>query len=105
MVVSPAHASLEQDASVSLMALSSVASVLLATLEMASNVKTSMSVKLFLMLAIHITESIAVRTPNPVTTVCPAQHVSLALSHLEEEWNKQLLKNRFELLLACSACR
>lgn len=51
------------------------------------------------MLATLIMESIAVRTQSPVTTVFPAPHVTLALSPLAEVWNKQQLKNRFELLL------
>lgn len=98
MVVSPARASLDHGAPASLMALSSVASVHLATLETASPAKTLMSVRQSLMLATHITESTSVRTPSLVTTVCPAPHVSPVLSPTEEEWNRQLLKNRFELL-------
>lgn len=104
MAVSPVHASLAQSALASLMAPSGVASVHSATLGTASPAKTLMSVKWSLMLAIHITESIAVRTLNLVTTVCPALHVSLVLSPLEEEWNRLLLKNRFELLLARWVC-
>lgn len=95
MDVSPTHASLGQNASASPMAPSNVASVHLATVETASPAKTLMSVKQSLMLATHITESIAVRTLNLVTTVCPALHVSRVLSPLEEEWKRQLLKNRF----------
>lgn len=99
MVVSPAHASLAQNAPASPMALSGAASVHLATLGTASHAKTLTSVKRSLMLATHIMESIAVRTLNPATTACPAPHVSQVLSPLEKEWNRQLLKNRFELLL------
>lgn len=104
MVVSPTPASLAQSASASLMALSSVESVHLATLGTASPAKTLMSVNRSPMLAIHITESTAVRTLCLVTTVCPAPHVSPVLSPLEEEWNRRLLKNRFELLLTRCAC-
>lgn len=99
MVVSPTHASLAQSAPASSMAPSSVAGAHLAILVMASPAKTLTSVKRFLMLAILITGSIAVRTQNLVTTAFPAQHVSLALSHLEKEWNRQWLKNRYELSL------
>lgn len=104
MVVSQTHASPAQSAPASLMAPSGVASVHLATLGMASPAKTLMSVKRFPMLAIHIMESIAVRTQNPVTTVCPAPHVSLVLSPLEEGWNRQQLKNRYELIHTYCAC-
>lgn len=104
MVVSPTHASPAQSAPASLMALSGVASVHLATLGTASLAKTLMSVQRSQMLAIHIMESTVVRTLSPVTTVFPAPHVSLVLSPLEEEWNRQLLKNRFELLLTRCAC-
>lgn len=104
MVVSPTHASPAQSASASPMALSGVASAHLATLGTASSARTLMSVNWSLMLAIHITESIAVRTLSLVTTVCPAPRVSPVLSPLEEEWKWQLLKNRFELLLTRCAC-
>lgn len=104
MAVSPTHASLAQNAPASLMALSGVAGVQSATLGTASPAKTLMSVKRSLMLAIHIMESISVRTLSPDTTACPAPHVSPVLSPLEEEWNRQLLKNRFDLLLTRFAC-
>lgn len=95
MVACQAHASLVQGAPASLTALSGVASVHLATKGMESPAKMLMSAKKSLMLAIPITESIVVKTQSRDTTVCPALHVTLALSLLEEEWNKPLLKNRF----------
>lgn len=98
MVVSPTHASPAPGAPAPLMALSSVASAHLATLAMASPAKTLTSVKQFPMLATPIMGSIAVRTQNLATTVCPARHVSLVLSPLAEGWNRQQLKNRYELL-------
>lgn len=101
MVVSPIHASLAQDAPASLMVPSSAASAHLDTEETASSVKTSMSAQRSLMLAIRITESIVVRTRSLVTTVCLVLLVSLALSHLEEELNRQLLRNRFVFLRTC----
>lgn len=104
MVVFPTHASVAQGAPASSMAPSSVASVHLAILVMASPAMTLTSVKRSLMLAILIMESIAVRTQNPVTTVFPAHHVSLALSPLEEELNRQWLKNRSELSLTLCVC-
>lgn len=104
MVVCPTHASLAQSAPASLMALSGVASVHLATVGMASSARTLMSVKRSLMPATHITVSIAVRTLSLVTTVCLALHVSPVLSPSEGEWNRQLLKNRFELLLTRCVC-
>lgn len=51
------------------------------------------------MLAIFITESTVVKTRSRVTTVFPVPRVSLVLSRLEEAWQRQLLKNRFGLLL------
>lgn len=94
MVASPAHAFLAQSAPASPTALSSAANVLLAILGMASLAKTLMSVKQFLILATHITESIAVKTLSLVITVCPAPPASPVPSLLEEGWNRQLLRNR-----------
>lgn len=51
------------------------------------------------MLATPTMESSCVRTQNQVTTVCPARHVSPAHSLLEEGWNRQEPKNRYEFLL------
>lgn len=51
------------------------------------------------MLAIFITESTVAKTRSQVTTVFPVPRVSLVLSRLEEVWQRQLLKNRFGLLL------
>lgn len=51
------------------------------------------------MLAIFITESTVAKTRSRVTTVFPVPRVSLVLSRLEEVWQRQLLKNRFGLLL------
>lgn len=104
MAVSPTHASLVQSAPAPPMALSDVANVHLATKEMASPAKTLMSVKRFLMLATHTTESTAARTLSQVTTAYPALHVSLVLSPLEEDWSRQPPKNRFELLLTAHSC-
>lgn len=94
MVVCPTLASLGRSAPVSPTAPSVVAGVRLATPETASLAETSMSAKQSLMPATFITESTCVRTQNQVTTVCPAQHGSLALSPLGGEWSKQLPKSR-----------
>lgn len=51
------------------------------------------------MLAIIIMESIVVKTLSQVTIASPVLHVSLVPNPLEEEWNRQLLKNRCGLFV------
>lgn len=99
MAVSPAPASQAQSAPASETAHSSVAGVHPATQGTASRAKTSTNAKRSPMLAILITESTVVKTRSRVTTVFPVPRVSLVLSRLEEVWQRQLLKNRFGLLL------
>lgn len=101
MAVFQTHASLVQNAPAFPMAPLCVASVQLATLVMGSHARILMSAKKFQMLAILLMESITVSTLSQVTTVSPVLHVSLVLNPLEEEWNRQLLKNRFGLLFIC----
>lgn len=101
MAVFPTHASLGQSALASLMALLSVESVHSATPAMGSHAKILMSAKRSRMLALVLTESIAVWTLSLVITVFPALHGFLVLNPSEEEWNRQLLKNRFGLLFIC----
>lgn len=95
MVVFQTHASLAQSAPAPLMALSHAANVHWDTVVMASHVRTLTNAKKSQMLAILITVSIVVRTLNQVTTVSHALVVSPVLNHLEEELNRQLLRNRF----------
>lgn len=101
MAVFQTRASLVQNAPASPMAPFCVASVQLATLVTGSHARILMNAKKFQMLAILLMESIAVSILSQVTTASPVLHVSLVLSPLEEELNKQLLKNRFGLLFIC----
>lgn len=77
-----------------LMVAGNVVRVLLATVEMASSAKTSMSAKKYLMLASITMENIGARTQILATTACPAHHGSPAHSPSAEASNMPWPTNR-----------